>query len=144
MDMVLNLSREQFNWLRKVVTAIYEKKVKFAKDWENGRAIVIIFENGNYIWCLLSEVPYVQGEGTFHFPRFTDKEEYYKAYNRLEKIGLNPTSIEDVSDRTGVIKSNERIGQYIYITCNIKGEGLDFELCLIEIIGGILCIIMKS
>ena len=104
--------------------------MKFTKDWENGVTTVIIFENGSYIWCLPSEAAYVQGKGTFHFPKFTDKGEYYMAHNRLEKIGLAPTPIRDFSDKTGVTMSNERIGQYIFLSFNIQGQGLNFELCM--------------
>jgi len=130
MDLFLELSHAQFNWLRKVVTTAYGEKVKFAKDWENGVATVIIFENGSYIWCLPSEAPYIQGKGTFHFPRFIDKEEYYLAHSRLEKVGLSPTSIGDFSEKTGVATSNERVGQYVFLSYNIEGQGLTFELCM--------------
>jgi len=130
MDLFFELSYEQFKWLRKVVTAIYEDKVKFAKDWESGIATVVVFENGSYIWCLPSEIPYIQGKGTFHFPRFTDKEEYYMAHNRLEAAGLMPTSIGDFSDKTGVVRGSEKVGQYTFLSFNIKGQGLDFELCM--------------
>jgi len=130
MDLFLELSRKQFDWLRKVVTTVYGEKVKFAKDWENGIATVIIFENGSYIWCLPSEVPYIQGKGRFHFPRFTDKEEYYLAHNRLEKIGLMPTPIGDFSEKTGVRTSDKRMGQYVFLSYKIEGQGLVFELCM--------------
>jgi len=130
MDLFLELSHEQFNWLKTVVIAVYGEKVKFAKDWENGVATVIIFENGSYIWCLPSEVPYIQGKGTFHFPRFTNKEEYYLSHSRLEKVGLLPTPIGDFSDKTGVMTSNERVGQYVFLSYNIEGQGLTFELCM--------------
>jgi len=130
MDLFLELSREQFNWLRKVVTAIYGEKVKFAKDWEGGIATVIVFENDSYIWCLPSKVPYIQGKGTFHLPRFTDRDEYYAAHKRLEDAGLAPTSIGDFSDKTGAIMSGERVGQYTFLSFNTKGHGLDFEVCM--------------
>ena len=130
MDLALDLSHDQFNWLRKVVNCIFEDKVKFAKDWEDGRATVIVFEDNSYIWCLPSDVPYVQGEGTFHFPRFKNKDEYIMAHKRLEKNGLSPTDIGDFSEKSGVRTSEGRIGQYIFITFNIKGHGLNFELCM--------------
>ncbi|MCL1786544.1 MAG: hypothetical protein FWG38_01045 [Defluviitaleaceae bacterium] len=130
MDMFLTLSREQFNWLRKVVTAIYGEKVQFAKDWEDGVATVIVFENGSYIWCLPSEAPYVQGNGTVHFPRFTDRDAYNAAHRRLEQMELMPTAIADVSGKTGVTIAGETVGQYVFLSFNIKGEGLCFELCM--------------
>ena len=130
MDLFLELSHEQLSWLKKVVISIYGDKVRFAKDWENGIATVIIFENGSYIWCLPSEASYIQGKGTFHFPRFADKEKYYAAHARLEKAGLSPTEIGDFSDMTGIPSSNGRIGQYTFLTYNIKGCGLDFEVCM--------------
>jgi len=130
MDLFLELSHEQFNWLRKVVTTIYGEKVKFAKDWENGVATVIVFENGSYIWCLPSENPYIQGKGRVHLPRFTDREEYYLAHNRLEETGLTPNPIGDFTDKTGMIVSNERVGQYSFLSYDIQGYGLDFEICM--------------
>ena len=130
MDLFLELSHEQFNWLRKVVTTVYGEKVKFAKDWENGVATVIIFENGSYIWCLPSEVSYIQGKGRLHFPRFVDKEEYCLAHGRLEKVGLTPTPIGDFSDKTGVMTNSERVGQYEFLSYIIEGQGLTFELCM--------------
>jgi len=130
MDLFLELSQEQFTWLKKVVTAVYGDHVKFAKDWENGRATVVVFDDGSYIWCLPSEAPYIQGKGTFHLPRFTDKEGYYKAHNRLEQAGLTPTPVGDFSDKSGVIRSGKRVGQYIFLSFNIKGHGMDFELCM--------------
>ncbi|MCL2421363.1 MAG: hypothetical protein FWD03_05840 [Defluviitaleaceae bacterium] len=130
MDIALSLSREQTNWLKNVAGIVFEDKVKFAKDWKEGIADVIIFENGSYIWCFPSEVPYIQGEGTFHFPRFADKEEYYAAHARLEKAGLSPTGIGDFSDMTGIPDNDGRIGQYTFLSYNIKGCGLDFEVCM--------------
>jgi len=130
MDLFLELSHEQLSWLRKVTATVYGEKVNFAKDWEGGIATVIIFENGSYIWCLASDVPYIQGKGTFHLPRFIDKNEYQMAHNRLEEAGLAPTPIGDFSDKTGAIISGKRVGQYTFLSFNIKGHGLDFELCM--------------
>jgi len=130
MDLFLELSRGQFNWLRKLVTSIYGEKVKFAKDWENGVATVIVFENESYIWCLPSETPYVQGKGTYHLPRFVDREAYYMAHSCLEKAGLAPTPIGDFSDKTGAVMSGKRVGQYTFLSFNVKGQGLDFEICM--------------
>jgi len=130
MDLALSLSKEQFNWLKSVVSAIYGKKVAIAKDWEDGIADVIVFQDSSYIWCFPSETPYIQGNGTFHFPRFSNKEEYSAAHSRLEKAGLAPTPIGDFSHKTGVPAPEGRIGQYIFLTFNIQGQGLDFELCM--------------
>ncbi|MCL2840789.1 MAG: hypothetical protein FWE05_08440 [Defluviitaleaceae bacterium] len=130
MDLALNLSAEQINWLKNVTKIIFEEKVKFAKDWKDGVADVIVFENGSYIWCFPSETPYVQGEGTFHFPRFADKDEYYMVHSRLKNANLSPTDIGDFSDMTGIPSNNGRIGQYTFLTYNIKGYGLDFEVCM--------------
>ena len=130
MDIALSLSKEQTSWLKNVSSIVLGDKVRFAKDWKEGIADVIIFENGSYIWCFPSEVPYVQGEGTFHFPRFSDKDEYYSAHARLEKAGLSTTEIGDFSDMTGIHSADGRIGQYIFLTYNIKGCGLDFEVCM--------------
>jgi len=130
MDVALSLSNEQINWLKNVARIVLEDKVKFAKDWKEGIADVIVFENGCYIWCFPSEAPYVQGEGTFHFPRFANKDEYYAAHARLEKAGLSPTEVGDFSNMTGVPNNDGRIGQYTFLTYNIKGCGLDFEVCM--------------
>ena len=131
MDVALNLTKEQTSWLKNVASIILEDKVRFAKDWKEGIADVIVFENGCYIWCFPSETPYVQGEGTFHFPRFSNKDEYYAAHARLEKAGLQPTEIGDFSEMTGVPGNNGgRNGQYTFLTYNIKGCGLDFEVCM--------------
>ncbi|MCL2236033.1 MAG: hypothetical protein FWB98_06310 [Defluviitaleaceae bacterium] len=130
MDLFLELSQEQFGWLRRVVTATYGEKVKFAKDWEDGIATVIIFENGSYIWCLRSEMPYIQGKGTFHFPRFNDRNEYYAVHERLKRAGLAPTDIGDFSDKSGVLVNGERVGQYTFLSFNVEGQGLNFELCM--------------
>jgi len=131
MDVALSLSKEQIGWLKNVASIVIGDKVKFAKDWKEGIADVIVFENGCYIWCFPSEAPYMQGEGTFHFPRFADKQEYYAAHARLEKAGLSPTQIGDFSDMTGIPGNNDRrIGQYTFLSYNIKGCGLDFEVCM--------------
>ena len=130
MDVALSLSAEQINWLKNVANIVLGDKVKFAKDWKEGIADVIVFENGCYIWCFPSEIPYVQGEGTFHFPRFANKDEYYAAHARLEKSGLSPTDIGDFSDMTGIPNNGGRIGQYTFLSYNIKGCGLDFEVCM--------------
>jgi len=130
MDIALSLSAEQTSWLKNVARIVLGDKVKFAKDWKEGIADVIVFENGSYIWCFPSEAPYVQGEGTFHFPRFTNKDEYYEAHARLKKADLSPTDIGDFSDMTGIPGKDVRIGQYIFLSYNIKGYGLDFEVCM--------------
>ena len=130
MDVALNLSKEQTNWLKNIASIVLGDKVKFAKDWKEGIADVIVFENGCYIWCFPSESPYVQGEGTFHFPRFSDKDEYYAAHARLQEAGHTPTDIGDFSEMTGIPSANGRIGQYTFLTYNVKGCGLDFEVVL--------------
>jgi len=130
MDLFLELSREQFAWLRKVVTTIYGNKVKFAKDWEDGIATVIIFENGSYIWCLPSETPHVQGKGTIHLPRFTNEEEYQTAHNHLKKAGLSPADIGDFSEKSGIMVSGKKVLQYTFMSFNIEGQGLNLELCM--------------
>jgi hypothetical protein len=130
MDIALSLSKEQTDWLKNVVSIILGEKVKFAKDWKDGVADVIVFENGCYIWCFPSETPYVQGDGTFHFPRFSDKDDYYAAHTRLKDADLSPTDIGDFSDSTGIPGNDGRIGQYTFLTYNIKGYGLDFEVCM--------------
>ena len=130
MDIALTLSQEQISWLKSVASIILENKVKFAKDWKEGIADVIVFENGSYIWCFPSETPYIQGDGTFHFPRFEDKDEYYAAHARLKQAGLSPTDIGDFSDMSGIPGNGKRIGQYTFLSYNIKGHGLDFEVCM--------------
>jgi len=130
MDIALSLSTEQTSWLKNVARIVFGDKVKFAKDWKEGIADVIVFENGSYIWCFPSEAPYVQGEGTFHFPRFADKDEYYAAHTRLKKADLSPTDIGDFSDMTGIPGNDRRIGQYTFLSYNVKGYGLDFEVCM--------------
>jgi len=130
MDIALSLSKEQTSWLKNVASIVLGNQVKFAKDWKEGIADVIVFENGDYIWCFPSEASYVQGEGTFHFPRFADKDEYYAAHARLKKAGLSPTDIGDFSDMTGIPGNDGRVGQYTFLSYNIKGYGLDFEVCM--------------
>ena len=130
MDIALSVTKEQTEWLKNVAKIVLGDKVKFAKDWKEGIADVVVFENGSYIWCFPSEVPYIQGEGTFHFPRFADKNEYYAAHARLEKAGLSPTDIGDFSDMTGIPSGDERIGQYTFLSYNIKGFGLNFEVVM--------------
>lgn len=130
MDAALNLTSEQVNWLKNVAKIVLGDKVRFARDWKEGIAEVIVFGDGSYIWCFPSETPYVQGEGAFHFPRFSDKEEYYAAHARLQKANLAPTEIGDFSDMTGVPSGDGRVGQYTFFSYNIKGCGLDFEVCL--------------
>jgi len=130
MDIALSLSKEQASWLKDVARIILGERVKFAKDWKEGIADVIVFENGCYIWCFPSETPYVQGDGTFHFPRFSDKDDYYAAHARLHEAGYAPTEIGDFSEFTGIPGEGGRIGQYTFLTYNIKGCGLDFEVVL--------------
>ncbi|MCL2572931.1 MAG: hypothetical protein FWE34_00085 [Defluviitaleaceae bacterium] len=130
MDFFLELSHEQFYWLRRVVIAAYGEKVRFARDWEGGIATVIVFENGSYIWCLPSEKPYTQGRGRVHFPRFTNKEDYCMAYSRLEGAGLTPSAIGDFSDKTGAMMSGKKVGQYTFLSFCVQGQGLDFEICM--------------
>jgi len=130
MDIALSLSKEQTDWLKNVARIVLGERVKFAKDWKDGIADVIVFENGSYIWCFPSETPYVQGDGTFHFPRLSDKEEYYAAHARLHEAGYAPTEIGDFSEFTGIPGNDGRIGQYTFLTYNIKGYGLDFEVCM--------------
>ena len=131
MDIALSLSKEQISWLKNVASIVLGDKVRFTRDWKEGVADVIVFENGCYVWCFPSSTPYVQGAGTFHFPRFADKEEYYAAHARLEASGLSPTEIGDFSDMTGVPSDDSgRIGQYTFLSYNIKGCGLDFEVCM--------------
>lgn len=130
MDVALSLSKEQISWLKNVAATVCEKSVNFAKEWEDGIADVIVFDDNSYIWCFPSDTPYVQGDGTFHFPRFSDKDKYEKAHERLEKGGFSPTPIGDFSDKTGLPSSNGRIGQYTFHSFNVKGQGLNFEVCL--------------
>lgn len=130
MDIALSLSSEQTSWLKNVASIVLSDKVRFAKDWKEGIADVIVFENGSYIWCFPSEIPYVQGDGTFHFPRFADKDEYYEAHARLKKAGLSPDDIGDFSNMTGIPRDGGRIGQYTFLSYNIEGCGLKFEVCM--------------
>ena len=130
MDIFLSLTEEQTNWLKDVAKIIYGQKVKFAKDWDDGVADVIVFENNSYIWCLQSETHYVQGDGRPHFPRFSDKDEYYAAHARLQEAGFVSTEIGDFSESTGIPSNDRRIGKYIFLSYRVMGHGLDFEIVL--------------
>ncbi|MCL2854326.1 MAG: hypothetical protein FWE21_01750 [Defluviitaleaceae bacterium] len=129
MNVFFNLSCEQLNWLQKAVFNIYGEKVRLARDWQDGAATVIVFENGSYIWCFPSKNPYLQGDGAVHLPKFVDRDRYYAAHAHLERAGFNPSDIVDSSDKTGVLVDGERFGHYTFLSFRIEGFGLSFEVC---------------